>query len=644
MKYSPVRSAWPWTCCAAVALATTAAAQSTLGFDLVEVTKAPGPNHPGIDFVYKMVDIAPVESGGMAAADFDNDGRTDLWLGQTEGQPKRLYRNLGGGQFADEAQQRGVAEVERRRAMGAFFDLEGDGDLDLLTVGYGSHLFIDLDMYSLHRSNGAPAFDFTDVTASAGGFAHDLATAEMTLFGIPGGLAVADYDQDGFLDFWVNWWSRGENTAHDHPRLWHSVENPTPPAPGQADWSPRVFEDATVSAGLSAAVSYYHWQPAFVDTNRDGYPDLHVCIEAGEDWLRLNLKDGTFGPNVATSVGYNGNPALNRNEMGLGLGDIDNDLDLDAYKTNAEFENKLYRNDSEFGKDPPGIAFVDVSDLTGTGNLAWIAWGATFFDIDNDSDLDLAYTLGAMDPWPNFLHLNRFPAVYSDGKTPRFDNVSSQVPQFHHVSTPDYARGLLSFDYDGDGDLDLVTTRSGPHPMQSALSQYETAVYRNDSTAAKRWIAYDLRETSGSLNTVGAQIYLKTGGATGVIQSREIVCGSSFLCQEPARAHFGLGSSSIVTWTAVRWRNGDVQVQKLTSPDQVVVLTHGGTNSLGDVNGDGLVNGQDLIDLNFQIRYPIDSKSIWTKWPYLITGDLNADGTLDILDFAQLTQTVQGGS
>jgi hypothetical protein len=374
------------------------------------------------------------------------------------------------------------------------------------------------------------------------------------------------------VDLFVTYWQG--NTSNDMWRLFHSEPNPEPGDPANPNYAPRIFVDTTIEANLDFVITGETWQPVWFDVNRDGWPDLHVNNDFGLDFMFINNKDGTF-TDVATSVGMNGVPPSVRNEMGTALGDVDHDGDLDLHLTNLLFADRLYRNDS-VGET---LDFVDVGFPSLMDDSPW-GWGTVFFDYDLDGDLDHAavsgFKLPTIVPYHNTFHINLFPELLPDGVSVKWENRQADVPEFSKVETPmgDAARGLTWFDFDNDGDPDLVVTRH----------QDTAAVYKNTQDTGNNWMHVRLVNRGGSLNTAGTRVWLH---ANGVTQYREVFVGSSFLSQEPSRLSFGLGTGD-ADWVVVQWPTGHVQVVHDLAINTTNTITWSDKRSL---DGSGMISG-----------------------------------------------------
>ncbi len=637
---------------AAIALATPASALQAdggpLDFDLVRINSPGHPLDPGITYEYQPVSSLVAEATGVSTADFNNDGFYDLLFCGTEGRPNELYVNNQDGTFTEGAVAFGVDEPTKRRGNSLFFDYDNDGDNDLMTFGYPSFPFVNLDLYSFFRNNGPEAgYTFTDATLGVGGFALG-PTVETTTKGEPGGAAAADFDNDGYIDVVVTYWFRNNQVlgySDDQFRLWHNVPNPAPDL-GQPDYSPRLFVDATASAGLDGLGIGWIWQPSWHDFNRDGFVDLHINVEGGEDLLLLNDGDGTFTDADATSLGLNFNGpepipgGAWGHEMGKAIGDFDNDGDMDLYLTNPGSENEFkkdafYRNDSDLSDGGSGLDFTYIGELNGvTTNSDLIGWGAAFNDLDNDGDQDLLTARGLQhNVAPNTVWMNEFPLTTGVEPVIVWTDVTADV-EFSGLSTVlDTARALTILDFDNDGDFEAVTTRSGNSP-QLPTDLMDAVFYLNTSTSTNNWVQVDTVEMGGSLSTTGARVYVRTGGPSGVEQMDEVQTGGSFLAQEPSRLHFGLGTD-LPDYLAVRWNDGRMTAVSGAGGPLNGLQTV--TRSLGDNTGDLDQDGDcKCADLELFTQGLIDDDAldamIPATWPWRVLGDMDGNGLLDNRD------------
>ena len=351
-------------------------------------------------------------------------------------------------------------------------------------------------------------------------------------------VAFGDYDRHGWLDIHVNEWFPYSGTASSH-----LLQNLGPDSPG-------VFADTTVSAGVSLS-STSAFASSFADLDDDGWPDLVVAADFGTSKLFWNNRNGTFTDGtLAAGVGSD------ENGMGSAIGDYDGDGDLDWFVT-AIFDadetcetqlcnwgysgNRLYRNDGDRG-------FGDATDDASVREGFW-GWGSVFFDYDNDGDLDLVMTNGVDFPdVPADLAFNADPMRFWEN-----DGTGAYTEKSVLVGLTDtrQGKGLLVFDYDGDGDLDLFVANNAAGPI----------LYRNDGGNAADWLRVETIGTASNLEGIGARVTIQPV-ALGPKQIREIGVASHYLGQSERIAHFGLGTGTgtgPVHSVTISWPSGQSQ-------------------------------------------------------------------------------------
>ncbi|MEZ5352082.1 MAG: VCBS repeat-containing protein [Bryobacteraceae bacterium] len=279
--------------------------------------------------------------GGVAMADFDNDGKPDLFFTNGAPQPglrksgppwwNRMLRNRGGWRFEDVTAKAGVQGTGY--AMGAAAaDFDGDGFTDLLVLGVGFR--------TLYRNRGGGAFD--DVTAKAG--------LEDRTWSISA--AWLDYDNDGDLDLFVvhycRWDPKTEPFCGDakagfrtycHPKFYDGLPNRLYRNNGNG-----TFTDVSVESGIAAHIGK-GMGVAVADYDRDGRPDIYVANDAAPDFLFHNDGDGLF-----TETGMEAGIALTDDgkavsSMGADFKDVDDDGRPDLFLTALANETfPLFRN------------------------------------------------------------------------------------------------------------------------------------------------------------------------------------------------------------------------------------------------------------------------------------------------------------
>jgi hypothetical protein len=468
-------------------------------------------------------------SGGAAAGDFDRDGLLDVYVTRLDA-PGILYRNVGGGRFEDATEASGLAAARSGGNGAGFADLDNDGDLDLYVTNLLARRF---DLFI----NGDDGFLEDGVARGAAIDTDDRHHGFSVAFG--------DYDRDGYLDLHTTEWVQLPDgvTAENHARL---LRNRGPEAPG-------FFDDVTDAAGVNLLEgprgTRTSFASSFSDLDADGWPELVVAADFNTSRLFWNAGDGTFIDGTAFSqVG------TDLNAMGSALGDYDGDGDTDWFVT-AIYDpdylcdnvtcgwgttgNRLYRNEGD-------RHFTDATDAAGVRDGGW-GWGTAFFDPDNDGDLDLVMTNGVDFP-------NDEAALFRSDATRLWrndgDGAFSEVAADVALDDRGDGRGLLVFDYDDDGDEDLLIVQHEGRPK----------LYRNDGGNARGWLRVRLRGSASNRDGIGARVSLiRRKGERPLV--REIRAGSQFLGQSELVAHFGLGDlAGRVFELRVQWPSGQTRV------------------------------------------------------------------------------------
>jgi hypothetical protein len=488
----------------------------------------------------------------------------------------------------------------------AVFDYNNDGNLDIFFTNGADIVTLQKNSpkYSnrLFRNNGDGTF--TDVTAQAGlaGTGYDV------------GVAIGDYDNDGYEDIFVAGVHR--NT------LYHNNGNGT-------------FTDVTAKAGLAQPDKEYGplWSvgAAWVDVNNDGLLDLFVVnymiwdvnkepdcqfegkpeychpklYKASPNQLFLNNGDGTF-KDISAKSGIRAHPGKG---MGVGVADYDGDGLPDIFVANDKLFNFLFHNKGN------GI-FEEVSFEAGValpeqGNVI-SGMGVDFRDLNNDGRPDIVLV---------GLDKETFPVYRNDGKTGFTDvtaksgmalqsspmaGYSANIADFDndgwkdifvsrgHVQSPNMAgrqaidqpntvfrnlegtkfnalteeagfaaqpprrhRGAAVGDFNHDGKLDLVVT---------ALSA-PAEIWINDSPDAHHWLELSLEGTKSNRDAIGARIRLSAGG---FVQFNHVSTAAGYASSSAAPVHFGLGDATVAEEIEIRWPSGTVQKLKDVRSDQIL--------------------------------------------------------------------------
>jgi len=533
-------------------------------------------------------------TGGAAAGDFDGDGWVDLYFTRFD-DTDVLYRNLGNGTFQDVTSSVfGSGHLSDVNTNGAVWgDVDNDNDLDLYVTSFFSN------RYHLFINDGNGGFAEDAVVRGAAVQGSDTHLGFSPTFG--------DYDSDGYLDLYVTEWRLKTDNSGGAVQNSRLLRNLGASQPGH-------FVDVTQAAGVAMdsvipsnlAFDSQTFTARFTDLDADGHPDLAIASDHHTSRLFWNNGDGTFTDGTASA-------GVGTDEFGMGstVGDYDGDGDLDWFVTSIYEDgdplrdgNRLYRNDGN-------RTFADATDAAGVRNGAW-GWGAAWFDYDNDGDLDLVEANG-----------QDFSDTAAAGSSVGFDNnpvkfwendgtgVYTEKASTVGLTDTGSGKGLVTFDYDQDGDLDVLIVNNGAAPV----------LYRNDGGNANVWLIVDLSGSFSSSQGIGALVTVDPNESiSGDEITREVDAGSHFLGQSESIAHFGLGTlSGTIDRVSIQWPSGQVSEHMDVATGQRLILDE--PVSTADYDGDGDVDGVDFLD--WQRHYGEVTAAAFTG------GDYDGDSDVD---------------
>ena len=447
---------------------------------------------------------------GVAVADYDNDGKLDLFVSNLG--VSRLYHNNGDGTFTDVAEKVNVAR-KGWSAGPTWGDYDGDGRVDLFVPGY-----VDLDFDKLPPS---PSDATKGATATVGqNFCQFRGVAVMCG---PRGLT-----------------GEGDTLYHQKPD--------------------GMFEDVSKKAGVDDPQRYYGFTASFVHANADDLLDLIVVNDSTPNQLYINKGNGTF-----EETGYQSGVALNENGreqagMGLAIGDYDNDGQVDFHITNfSDDSNTLYRNEGEGN-------FTDVTFQAGLGepSIPFLGWGTSFLDFDNDGWEDLIVANGHVYPevdnhqWGTSYAQQTL--LFRNLKNGKFERVGAAPGS--GLARALTARGLAVGDLDNDGRPDVMMNNIDSRP----------ALLRNVASPVGNWLSIRLVGDTAkktSRDAIGARVYVTTGKLR---QRRDVISGTSYASQNDLAVYFGLGSATTIEKLEVKWPDGSVQTVRVPGVNRRITI------------------------------------------------------------------------
>lgn len=478
---------------------------------------------------FQPVIAGDTHGGGVSAVDFDGDGDLDLYICSEKGYQDQLYIN-DNGQYSAAEEQWGLTSMDRSR-MALWMDIDGDKDLDLLVAGdcdFDENDCTDTSHLKLYeQQDGA----FTNIATAAGLDSFGPKLKDQTI----GGLAAADINEDGYVDFVV---------AIRNGPLEVFINN-----------GDRTFTESASLLGFDTEYLKYY-QPFFHDIDRDGYIDLYCNVDFGENTLWLNSPGNTF---IERARVTNANNAFN--EMGVALGDYDRDGDFDIYATNIysylgqDVYNILLRYDQGLSDQ---FFFTEQAKELGIENGGW-GWGVSFFDANNDGYLDLATTNGFDRPF-EVVDQSKMWLQQSNGSFTNVSSVWGFDDELNGVS-------LITLDYDRDGDLDMIQTLKGFDEETVPLRLLENTI---SDLERGNYLVVKPRMEGNNHFSIGAEIRAYVDG---VVFARLIHAGTSFYGQEPAEAFIGLGDATLIDSLSITWPGGAMSWMYDVAVNQEIIVT-----------------------------------------------------------------------
>jgi enediyne biosynthesis protein E4 len=530
------------------------AAPAGPGFKLVDVTA-----HAGLRFSHNNGafggKLLPETLGsGCAFLDYDGDGWLDILL-------------INGNDWPGHKRQRSTMRLYRNNRNGTFTDVTRAAGLDVEMYGMGvavgdynndgfqDFLVTCVGQNRLFRNTGKGTF--IDVTQKSGlANRSALSTSAMWI----------DYDRDGLLDLfvcnYVKWSAEHDiNCSFDGRHKSYC----TPEAyRGETCWlfhnrGDGTFEDVTASSGIFDSSSK-SLGVAMIDSNGDGWPDIVVANDTQPNKLYRNQHNGTFqDAGVESGIAFSSDGKA-RAGMGVDVADFDNSGRPGVVITN--FDNEmigLYR-----ATRPGDFSDVATSSGVGAASKRSLGFGCVFADMDLSGALDLVAVNGHIDDTVRAIRHDvayaQSPQLFLNDGRGNFRDIASSVSG--GFADPKVGRGLAYADFDRDGDVDLLlTTNNGP-----------AYLYRNDVASGMRSVRFALVGTKSNRDAIGATVRVSVGGVT---QTRTIHSGSSYLSQSELSPTFGLDHADHVDRVVISWPSGRTEEYKNLAAGRTYRCTEG---------------------------------------------------------------------
>lgn len=516
------------------ALGAASGAAASPGFRLVDVTTNAGIHFQHNSGAFGGKLLPETLGSGCAFLDYDRDGWQDIIL-------------INGMDWPGHKQRRSTLRLYHNNRNGTFTDVTTRAGLDIEMYGMGVAVGdYDNDGFSdilvtcvgqnrLFRNTGKGSF--IDVTNRSGlGKRQAFSTSALWF----------DYDRDGLLDLFVcNYvkWSPerdvfcsldGKHKSYCTPEAYR----------GETCWlfhnrGDGTFEDVTASSGIFDSSSK-SLGVAMLDENADGWPDLLVANDTQPNKLYRNQRNGTF-KDAAVEVGLAfSSEGKARAGMGVDVGDFMNSGSPGVAITN--FDNEMIGLYEFSGK-----TYEDVAAQAGVGMASKnsLGFGCAFLDANLDGWLDLGVANGHIDETVRNIRGNvgyAQPAMlFLNNGRGKFHDVAAEIGG--GFDQPKVGRGFAYGDFDRDGDLDLLlTTNNGP-----------AYLYRNDQLSGNRSIRFRLIGTKSNRDGIGATVRITSSGLS---QAKMVKSGSSYLSQSELPLTFGLEKRDHVERVVIAWPSG----------------------------------------------------------------------------------------
>ena len=455
-----------------------------------------------------------VGNNGVAVADYDNDGDLDIFIVSARSQDgeeywSRLFENTNNGNFIDITESSGINQNLNHDI--DLINYDEDGNFSFDTIEHGDRLaaswgdfnndgFPDLFLGNavqseLYKNNGNGTFSNITETAGFETYCEKCYIA---------GVLWLDYDLDGYLDIFLS-----DYNQISPNKLYKNLGNET-------------FQLIDLSETIENANSF---SALPIYANDDMYPDIYVANDFDQFNQLLINQDGNGFTEMAQEYGVE-DPF---DGMGLTTCDFNNDLDIDFFVTNIK-ENSLYTKDVVNASTP----YTNYSEQANLYDTDW-AWGVTFSDFNHDGFEDFYVANGFFNPEDDRFFVN------NNGINFTYGDFSGNPPLMSK------SRSVNSFDYDNDGDLDLLVTDFNLNVNLWENKSVDT--YFTDEVMGS-WVKIFLQGTTSNRDALGSIIQLNFEDGTSQIRQ---YTGSGYQNQSLQSIHFGAAANNNISSIVITW-------------------------------------------------------------------------------------------
>ena len=459
-----------------------------------------------------------VGNNGVAVADYDNDGDLDIFIVSARSQDgeeywSRLFENTNNGNFIDITESSGINQNLNHDI--DLINYDEDGNFSFDTIEHGDRLaaswgdfnndgYPDLFLGNavqseLYKNNGNGTFSNVTETAGFETYCEKCYIA---------GVLWLDYDLDGYLDIFLS-----DYNQISPNKLYKNLGNET-------------FQLIDLSETIENANSF---SALPIYANDDMYPDIYVANDFDQFNQLLINQDGNGFTEMAQEYGVE-DPF---DGMGLTTCDFNNDLDIDFFVTNIK-ENSLYTKDVVNASTP----YTNYSEQANLYDTDW-AWGVTFSDFNHDGFEDFYVANGFFNPEDDRFFVN------NNGINFTYGDFSGNPPLMSK------SRSVNSFDYDNDGDLDLLVTDFNLNVNLWENKSVDT--YFTDEVMGS-WVKIFLQGTISNRDALGSIIQLNFEDGTSQIRQ---YTGSGYQNQSLQSIHFGAATNNNISSIEITWPSGD---------------------------------------------------------------------------------------